>query len=605
MNVKRFVGKTSGEAMRKLREALGPDALVLANRPCAEGIELLAAAPGGLGGLDADVPREAAPAVQRTRIAGGEAGTERPARQSAARGDADVLPESMSTVSFQDYVRQRLRERSQAGQAREAGAPVTGTAALAATAAAAVGERAPRPAAPPARAAAAADLRPQASRGESPAVSEQRARLAERAVLAVRGDRAERAELDHRDRRDQRDPRDAGGDAFVTKPSEPAPRPMRREPSMDALGAPPEYPDAWSTDTNTQGERTRHGPLEGFVRATQSAQLAQSAQSGSVAPTSPPATAASNAALVAEMQSLKGMISRQFATISWFEGVRRSPTQGRLLRAMVAAGFSLKLARSVVTRLPSDYAERDAQVWLEEVLARNLRCATPSETFEAGGVFALIGATGVGKTTTTAKIAARHVLKHGPQSVALITVDTYRLGAHDQLRAFGRILGVPVHIAHDAAALHDLLRLRATRQLVLIDTVGMGHRDERIRTLLTSLPRNDIKHVVVASCASQAETIDESLRAYEARLAHGVILTKLDEAARTGGALDCMLRQRLRLLGVCDGQRVPEDWQPADAGRLVRRALLASPPGAFGLDDEELPLVFGVAATLQGDTAHA
>ena len=88
------------------------------------------------------------------------------------------------------------------------------------------------------------------------------------------------------------------------------------------------------------------------------------------------------------------------------------------------------------------------------MLARNLRCATPSEAFEAGGVFALIGATGVGKTTTTAKIAARHVLKHGPQSVALITVDTYRLGAHDQLRAFGRILGEPVHIAHDAAALH-------------------------------------------------------------------------------------------------------------------------------------------------------
>jgi flagellar biosynthesis protein FlhF len=244
-------------------------------------------------------------------------------------------------------------------------------------------------------------------------------------------------------------------------------------------------------------------------------------------------------------------------------------------------------------------------VWLEAVLARNLRCATPAQSFEAGGVFALVGPTGVGKTTTTAKIAARHVLRHGPQSVALITVDTYRLGAHDQLRAFGRILGVPVHIAHDASALHDLLRLRGSRQLVLIDTVGMGHRDERIRSLLMSLPRTDIKHVVVASCAAQAESIDESLRAYEARQAHGVVLTKLDEAARSGGALDCLLRQRLQLLGVCDGQRVPEDWQAADAGKLVRRALLSSPASAFALDDEELPLVFGVAATLQGEASHA
>jgi flagellar biosynthesis protein FlhF len=84
-----------------------------------------------------------------------------------------------------------------------------------------------------------------------------------------------------------------------------------------------------------------------------------------------------------------------------------------------------------------------------------------------------------------------------------------------------------------------------------------------------------------------------------------VVLTKLDEAARSGGALDCLLRQRLQLLGVCDGQRVPEDWQAADAGKLVRRALLSSPASAFALDDEELPLVFGVAATLQGEASHA
>jgi len=335
------------------------------------------------------------------------------------------------------------------------------------------------------------------------------------------------------------------------------------------------------------------------IRATEPLATALRARADGVQP------AAATDALVGELHSLKQLLSRQFSTMSWFEGVRRSPIQGQLLRTMVAAGFSLKLARAVVARLPSDFCEADARLWLEQVLARNLRCASGPDCFDAGGVFALVGPTGVGKTTTTAKIAARHVLRHGPQSVALITVDTYRLGAHDQLRAFGRILGVPVHIAHDAGALHDLLRLRGSRQLVLIDTVGMGQRDERIGTLLMSLPRPAIRHVVVASGAAQAEAIDEALRAYDARHAEGVVLTKLDESARLGGALDCLLRQRLQLLGTCNGQRVPEDWHPADPGQLVRRALAEAPAGAFSLGDEDLPLVFGVAASRQGDIAHA
>jgi flagellar biosynthesis protein FlhF len=417
----------------------------------------------------------------------------------------------MSTVSFQDYVRQRLRERSQGGARQEdpAAAPATR----------------PAFAEPP-----AASIRARAA--EAPAA------VAD-PVTAPVTDRRATAEF---------------------RPVRPAAT-VRREPTLDGPDMPAGFADGWgrpdaaSTDTARAALPAGRGLPDAPARTT-------------------PAPAASDA-LVAELQSLKGMISRQFATISWFEGVRRSPVQGKLLRTMVAAGFSLKLARSVVTRLPSDYSELDAQVWLEAVLARNLRCATPAQSFEAGGVFALVGPTGVGKTTTTAKIAARHVLRHG------------------------------LHIAHDASALHDLLRLRGSRQLVRIDTVGMGHRDERIRSLLMSLPRTDIKHVVVASCAAQAESIDESLRAYEARQAHGVVLTTLAEAARTGGARACLLRQRLQLLGVCDGQRVPEDWQAADAGKLVRRALLSSPASAFALDDEELPLVFGVAATLQGEASHA
>jgi flagellar biosynthesis protein FlhF len=494
----------------------------------------------------------------------------------------------MSTVSFQDYVRQRLRERHQAKREERVSG---GTAALAAGARAATAQS-PVPVAAQAdtQADAQADVQANAQTAALAAPPASAPRAPQPAVLAAR-----------------RAPVPAVAQAVA--PSVAA-APMRVEPTFlappradharaDAGFANSGHPGGVAPGLFVPAAPARES-VEARARATRS-QADPGVRGGAAAI----AQAAGNEALVAELQSLKGMIARQFATVSWFEGVRRSPVQGKLLRTMVAAGFSLKLARSVVSKLPSDFGERDAQTWLEDVLARNVRCAPRTESFEAGGVFALVGPTGVGKTTTTAKIAARHVLKHGAQSVALITVDTYRLGAHDQLRAFGRILGVPVHIAHDVSALHDLLRLRGTRQLVLIDTVGMGHRDERIRSLLGSLPRAEIKHVVVASCAAQAETIDESLRAYQARQAVGVVLTKVDEAARLGGAIDCLLRQRIKLLGMCDGQRVPEDWQAPDGARLVRRALLAPPPGAFALDDEELPLVFGVAATLQGDVSYA
>jgi flagellar biosynthesis protein FlhF len=596
MKVMRFVGQTSRDAMRKLRDTLGPDALVLANRPCAEGIELLAAAPGELGVLPSATMVAAAPPQHRPTAVADEAPRRARPGLSAETAEPAVPPSGMSTVSFQDYVRQRLRERH---QAREDGRSSGGIGELAAGARAATAQ-APlaRAEATPARAEPApmrADAAPMRA-DSAPRRAEPAPMRTEPAPRRVEPVRAERAAV-------------------------PAARmPMRTEPTF--LAPPPEAGAYGAADAGFAGSGHPGGVMPGlftppelpelpaapgaeaFAAAGASASAGRPAMPGGRdAPQAGPS--AGNEALVAELQSLKGMIARQFATVSWFEGVRRSPVQGKLLRMMVSAGFSLKLARSVVSKLPSDYGERDAQTWLEEVLARNLRCAPRAESFEAGGVFALVGPTGVGKTTTTAKIAARHVLKHGAQSVALITVDTYRLGAHDQLRAFGRILGVPVHIAHDASALHDLLRLRGSRQLVLIDTVGMGHRDERIRSLLMSLPRADIKHVVVASCAAQAETIDESLRAYEARQAAGVVLTKVDEAARLGGALDCLLRQRVRLLGVCDGQRVPEDWQAPDGARLARRALLAPPAGAFALDDEELPLVFGVAAALQGDVSHA
>src|SRR6185312_5769191 len=147
---------------------------------------------------------------------------------------------------------------------------------------------------------------------------------------------------------------------------------------------------------------------------------------------------------------------------------------------------------------------------------------------DQGGVFALIGSTGVGKTTTTAKIAAGFAARHGAANLGLITLDAYRVGAHEQLRAYGRILGVPVHTAHDRASLEDLLELLAGKKMVLIDTAGMAQRDGRTRELLEMLAHPSIKKLLVINAAAQGETIEDVVGAWKGAACEGVVLSKLD-----------------------------------------------------------------------------
>lgn len=310
------------------------------------------------------------------------------------------------------------------------------------------------------------------------------------------------------------------------------------------------------------------------------------------------------AELMAELRAMRGFIAQQIESVSWFEGVRRRPEQARLLRWLLQAGFSASSSRALVRRLPADIGEAQVGIWLHETLCRELPCAAPAQTiFDAGGVFALLGPTGVGKTTTAAKIAAQFALRHGAQSVGLITADVYRVGAQDQLRTFGRLLGVPVHVAHDVAGLTDFLQLFMNRKLVLIDTAGVGQRDERVRDLLGALSSAEVRKVLVIDAAMQAEAIDEVATSFEADSAAGVVLSKVDEAVQLGGALDCLIRRRLAVQGVADGQRVPEDWHRPDVGALVERALACAGdarPTPFSFDDAELAMLMAAQPAHSG-----
>jgi flagellar biosynthesis protein FlhF len=315
------------------------------------------------------------------------------------------------------------------------------------------------------------------------------------------------------------------------------------------------------------------------------------------------ATGGAAAAAPDEIRSMRSMIASQLASLSWFDTVRRSPTQTQLLRLMIGNGFSPSLARRLVHRLPPERSESQASQWLLEVLAHNLHCVDKESIQRQGGVFALVGPTGVGKTTTTAKIAARFAMEHGAASVGLITVDTYRMAASDQLRAFGRILNIPVHTARDSASLTELLDLFVKKKLVLIDTIGVSQRDRRLAELFAALPAARISRLLVLNASAQGETLDEVVQAYSAGPGTRCVISKLDEAVKCGATIDVAIRHGLLVEGFANGQRVPEDWHAARAPLLAQKALMKPASDRFMPNDAELGLLL-TAIPAAGSGAH-
>jgi flagellar biosynthesis protein FlhF len=289
--------------------------------------------------------------------------------------------------------------------------------------------------------------------------------------------------------------------------------------------------------------------------------------------------------MLEELRALAARISQQLGRLAWTEDARRRPAVARLAARLLAAGFGAEIARTIAERVPEGQTDAQADAWARRVIAKNLLCAGPQdEPLARGGVYALIGPTGVGKTTTLAKLAARAVVRHGAQSLGLVSTDGYRIGALDQLRTYARILGVPLHAAADDAELAQALEALSGRRLVLIDTAGVGQRDARLREHLELLARPRIGRILVLSAANQSEAIEDAVLAYRGTGLEGIVLTKLDEARSLGGALDAALRHRLKIIAVADGQRVPEDLHAPVAGMLAERALGAEEPECAAAD---------------------
>lgn len=305
-----------------------------------------------------------------------------------------------------------------------------------------------------------------------------------------------------------------------------------------------------------------------------------------------------------EIRSMRGMLEVQLNELAWNGAVRKDPGRTLILREMLSAGFCASLARYVADKLPANMSSADALTWMQAALAHNLT-VLPDETdlLDRGGVYALVGPTGVGKTTTTAKLAARCVMRHGPSKLALITTDGYRIGGYEQLRIYGKILGVMVHSVKDETDLKIALDELRGKHTILIDTVGVGQRDKMVTEQIAMLGSAGarVKRLLCLSATSTGETLNEVIRAYEGDGLAGCILTKLDEAATVGSALDVVIRHKLLLHYIANGQRVPEDLHLASSKYLIDRAFKhRSEAPAYQFKDDELGHVVAAATRHAG-----
>lgn len=277
------------------------------------------------------------------------------------------------------------------------------------------------------------------------------------------------------------------------------------------------------------------------------------------------------------LEDLGGELRRLRATLEhqlrYLRKQDPDPVREEALSLLEQLGIGPGLAEGIATRIVREgYAPEDAWLAARDALSEQI-AVTDDDIVHSGGIMALIGPTGVGKTTTIAKLAARFALRYGRKHVSLVTTDTHRIGAQEQLLTFGQTLGIEVEAASNRVELRQLLEHHRDKRLVLVDNAGFGQRDLRLAAQLSDLDSIPfLKTFLVISATAQSAGLDEVFSAFGRTKLHGCILSKLDEAVSLGPVIQTLAHYRLPLAYTCAGQRIPEDIQPASSEDLLARA---------------------------------
>jgi flagellar biosynthesis protein FlhF len=312
-----------------------------------------------------------------------------------------------------------------------------------------------------------------------------------------------------------------------------------------------------------------------------------------------PQGAEADAGLGNELRSMRHLLESQVSQLAWNDLTRRAPATVELLKQLTAMGVAGNVAAELLRDLPAGISADDAHRRALAALTRRVR-TTGDELLDHGGRVALVGPTGVGKTTGIAKLAARWVMRHGPRDIALVSLDNARFGAHEQLRVLGRLLGVECYTLEDPAALEGLLARLPRHRMILIDTAGIcprdSHLNEHAAALVSAARQCGVDLWLTLSASAQAGVIADAMQAFRACEPRALLLTKLDEAASLGGILSALAVAGLPVSYVAGGPRIPEDLTPARAHQLVARAVFLARSSDTSVGEELLVRRFGGVA---------
>lgn len=274
-----------------------------------------------------------------------------------------------------------------------------------------------------------------------------------------------------------------------------------------------------------------------------------------------------------ELKAVRNLLEQQLSGLAWGQSELARPNKVSLLKKLMNLGLSWELCQELAVDVETDVD----QAW--SFVLQDIESKLPTfekDIIEHGGVVALVGPTGVGKTTTIAKLASRFVMRYGANELALITTDCYKIGAQEQLKTFAELIGVPVYVANTKSELYALLDSLNSKRLVLIDTAGMSQRDLQLSQQLTSghNPDVNVKNYLVLAAATQLNVMRDIVHSFGQVQLHGCILTKVDEALQLGNVISVLVESKLPMVYVSVGQRVPEDLQKMSANELIDRAIV-------------------------------